>query len=178
MELRNWRIRLGDWADFFRRCVIAKSEASDCRDAPMAIDVARLATLVGSSVGPIPLGAWRAHGYEPSRRTFGLAFASLVSEPCRYSLLWGSPLGALASPGASTVLACPCGVAFMLDSTRFHCGAKTVKNGLAIEPRSELSLLWKRSESAKAKKKRGEHRRGSSVPPRSRTSARANATAG
>jgi hypothetical protein len=50
------------------------------------------------------------------------------------------------------------------SGTCIRC-ARTVANGSNIEFRCEVSLLWTPAESAKAKKRRGEHRLGSSGPP-------------
>jgi hypothetical protein len=62
---------LGDWADLFCRCVIAKKEVFDCRDGSLQIGTAHLSMLGESNIGPGPRGVWPAHGDGPSRRTSG-----------------------------------------------------------------------------------------------------------
>jgi hypothetical protein len=56
MELLNRGVRLGDGADLFPRCVIAKKEAFDCRDGWLLIGKAHLAMLVESNLDPGPRG--------------------------------------------------------------------------------------------------------------------------
>ena len=54
---------------------------------------------------------------------------------------------------------------FRAQSGRCIRCARTVANRSNFEFRCEFSLLWTPAESAKAKKRRGEHRPGSSGPP-------------